>query len=117
MVQLNFHVCPLNNILGVCICTCMHYSTPTATKIIGTKINDLTLYWIALTIKSPIIIITIYLIHVEFGNFRQEQDIGPGLVPFYSTLEVAKSLVPSNVKGHGKVLYQKPQPKSMAHGV
>ena len=32
-------------------------------------------------------------------------------------IEVAKSLVPSNVKGHGEVPYQKPQLKLMAHGV
>ena len=49
--------------------------------------------------------------------------MGMGLVPFYSTLETAKSLppsslapsslAPSNVKGHGKVPYQKPQLKFM----
>ena len=32
-------------------------------------------------------------------------------------IEVVKSLAPSNVKGHGKVLYQTPQLKSMVHGV
>ena len=37
-----------------------------------------------------------------------------GLVLFYRL--VAKSLAPSNIKGHGKVPYLKPQLKSMAHG-
>ena len=32
-------------------------------------------------------------------------------------VEVAKSLAPSNVKGHGKIPYQKTPLKSMAHGV
>ena len=38
---------------------------------------------------------------------------------YYSTalVEVAKSLAPLNVIGHGKVLYQKPQLKSVAHAV
>ena len=40
-----------------------------------------------------------------------------GLVLFYSTREVAKSLVPSNVIGYGKVPYQKPWLKYMAHAV
>ena len=55
-------------------------------------------------------------IHVH-KNIRQERDMGMGLVSFYALVEVAKSLVPSDVKGHGKVLYQKPQLRSMAHGV
>ena len=42
--------------------------------------------------------------------------MGTELVPFYST-SVAKSLVPSNANVHGKVLYQKPQLKSMAVGM
>ena len=48
--------------------------------------------------------------------------MGIRLVPFYSThstalVEAVKSLAPLNVKGYGKVPYQKPQLKSMAHGV
>ena len=69
----------------------------------------------------------VYLVHVELAhnyknlnNFRQERDMGTGLVTYHSTalVEAVKSFVPSNVKGHGKVLYyQKPWLKSMAHGV
>ena len=36
---------------------------------------------------------------------------------YHFFVEVAKSLAPSNIKGHGKVPYQKPQLKSMVHGV
>ena len=38
---------------------------------------------------------------------------------YHSTtlIEAAKSLVPSNVKGHGKIPYQKPRLKSVAHGI
>ena len=32
-------------------------------------------------------------------------------------IKVAKSLVSSNIIGHGKVPYQKPRVKSMAHAV
>ena len=37
---------------------------------------------------------------------------------YHSTalVEAVKSLAPLNVKGHGKVPYQKPQLKSMVHG-
>ena len=32
-------------------------------------------------------------------------------------IEAAKSLMLSNIIGHGKILYQKPQLKSMAYGI
>ena len=62
-----------------------------------------------------------YLVHVEFAFAYIRTCIirnGIGLVPYSIVLvevHVVKSLVPSNVKGHGKVSYQKPQLKS--HGV
>ena len=44
---------------------------------------------------------------------RNNRGMGMGLV----LVEGAKSLAPSNVIGHGKILYQKPRLKSMAHGI
>ena len=52
----------------------------------------------------------LYLIHFQLAhyenlnNFRQEQD----MVRSTTLIEAAKSLAPSNIKGHGKILYQKP---------
>ena len=43
--------------------------------------------------------------------------MGMGLVSSTALIEAAKSLAPSSVIGHGKVPYQKPRLKSMAHGV
>ena len=43
--------------------------------------------------------------------------MGAGLYHSTALNEVAKSLASLNAKGHGKVLHQKPQLKSMAHGV
>ena len=62
----------------------------------------------------------VHYTHIELAhnNFRQEWGLGTRLV-YNSTalIQAAKSLVPLNVKGHGKLLYQKPQLKSMVlHG-
>ena len=47
------------------------------------------------------------------NNFRQEQDMGMGLSPV--PLALVKSLVPSNIIGHGKV--PETSLKYMAHGI
>ena len=53
----------------------------------------------------------------NLNNFRQEHGMGTELVPSTPFVEVAKSLVLSNVIGHGKVPYQKPRLKSMVQYV
>ena len=47
-------------------------------------------------------------------TFRQEQDMGRDFYHSTALFEVVKSF--STLKEHGKVPYQKPQLKSMAHG-
>ena len=56
-------------------------------------------------------------VHLTRNNFRQERGMVMGLVYSTALVKVAKSLALSNVKGCGEVPYQKPQLKSMAHGV
>ena len=48
----------------------------------------------------------LYLVHIELAGIQiwgQEQDVGMGLVPFYSTQLNVKSLAPSKVNEHGKL--------------
>ena len=50
----------------------------------------------------------IQYMYKNLNNFRQERDWAQNLYHSTALIEAAKSLVPSNVKGHGKVSYQKP---------
>ena len=64
-----------------------------------------------------------YLVHVELAHIKNSITLdwneiwARNLHHCTALIKVAKSLAPSNVIGHGKVLYQKPRLKSMAHAV
>ena len=63
----------------------------------------------------------LYLIHAELAiyiKFSDRNEIwAQDLYHLSALVEVAKSLVFLNIIGHGKVTYQKPRLKSMAHAV
>ena len=59
--------------------------------------------------------VTLYLIHVELAHIKisdRNEIWAWDLHHSTALVEVAKSLAPSNVKGHGEVLYLKPWLKS-----
>ena len=65
----------------------------------------------------------LYLGHVELAHIKNSITLDRNEIRAWdlhhcaALIEAVKSLALSNVKGHGKVPYQKPRLKSMAHGV
>ena len=57
---------------------------------------------IAINIFPPVGVVfnAVELVYINVNNFRQERDMGMGLVPFYSSWKQLKVYRP-NIKGHG----------------